>query len=241
MNKFEQITNEMGISAVCEICETICEEKILLEPLGCGHVFHYECLLINNVDRKKQCSVCKSNHKELFYSTPNNIHTRVMVKNYDRNFRLGQSHLINSEIKGYSFLLVSYNLLDNHRPMAVKIKVKDSDHVRYFNGRSEDDVKEINKGSYKHLTTIKSQFHSNVAKFVLKPTISNEEILDLKVEFVKSLSRSVVFICKILIKDGLTEKEFPGMLDLSTILKYVSIRNPTKWRPTMSMSNKLCI
>ena len=88
MNNYQKITNEFEISTVCEICETICENSILLEPLNCGHVFHYHCLVIGNLNKINQCRICKSKYKELFYYSSNNIHTRVMVKNYDHEFRL---------------------------------------------------------------------------------------------------------------------------------------------------------
>ena len=225
----------MTTKTICNICENVIESYALSPLKNCDHRFHFDCLIIDNLNKNSTCPICEVDYDELFHSTSQTMFTRVMVKNYMQQFKLGQTHFIDSEIVGYSYLFGIYQAFSDNHSLALHININSTNLSSYCYGTKLDNIRQISNYQFENIK------HDliNHYKFELKPSVSLDKIVKLKVDILQSPAKVAMFMCKILIENGLKEEEFPAMIELESIAKHLPTRNNKKMRPFTSFTKKL--
>ena len=205
-------------NSICGMCFTECVSNYTLHLPKCGHIYHLQCFLMKTLENPPVCPKCLVSYNETILSGHNNIETRVVVKNYKHEYRLGLSHYINYERKGYSFVITIFK---PKYPLFAEIKVKNtkilsevlskSNTIFYSSSKPEDRLKLRNPGDLWH-------FYS----YTLNPKIKEYDVKGIVVEVIPS--DQLVISGKILLHGGLESYEFPGENEMETLFRELPTR-----------------
>ena len=204
----------------CPICSTECQPNNSLKLPKCQHVFHLQCLLLDNLQNPSICPRCSVTYNKLILTEHNDIETRVMIKNYRDIFAIGFSHFINGEQKGYSFTIT---IIDPLNPIVVDVGIKGTKFYSYVLKTGNKIYFDIpNRATLKTLIDIDKvrEFYT----YELNPQIKEKQIKSLNLKAIRS--ETLTIVGKIILKEGFKENEFPVYEEIGTVVKSLPSRNP---------------
>lgn len=234
-NLYEHFDNDdlTNINNICILCEKQCHSNYYLILPKCQHGFHFSCFLINTLTNTSFCPKCLTFYNKSILYSHNNIQSRVMVKNYQREYRIGLSHYVNYERKGYSYVI---GINEPLYPIIIHISIKDTKHDFYIFGKSSQTF--YSSPDKQYLLKI-NDLHdvNNFYSYSLKPNITEDNIKQLDVKVVNS--NVLVIVANILLNDGLNQSEFPETFEIESFLKDSSMINTCSIERRIISNNKL--
>lgn len=234
-NKYTQLINDGShhIDYTCQLCLTDCQPDNALQLPKCQHIFHLKCLLIHNLQNPSICPNCSKSYNKMLLSGKNNILSRVLIKNHSEDYRIGFSHYINNQRKGYSFMI---SILCATLPLVVRVNITETNfnsyalrvgNKTYINIPKREDLKKF----------INYEEIYDYYLFELNPQIGENSIERLVTKAVDS--KKLTLVGKIILKNGLKESEFPDYDEINTVVKLLPSRNVKSISGNFLLNKKL--